>query len=321
MDELKIIKDYFPKSYNKFIKIYGLVNSNSSVRKSIDVVDTELVDYIQTYTKGLNLKVNYVKDTGINAFTIPSYIDPDLDKRSILINYPIIEDLYIINVMYVKLLKANIDGFTLNGITTFTHNLPKGFILETYQTSRFLSLLSHDVRARFAVTLHEVGHWHSRNPYLISSLLTLSNALSIALGVIGIGVSILDKNYTTIPIIIAVVTVICVIIFLMINYIKSINEENCDKFAKKLGYGEDLSRAMFAFNYGSNDFNSLDKEKFLKYTNQFSFKIRDFINRITRGYPSDSKRIEIGITENILNLSLEVELKNFIAPLDRLFAG
>lgn len=126
MDELKVIKDYFPKSYNKFTRMYGLVNSKN-VKKSIDVTDAELTDYIQTYTKGLNLKVNYIKATEVDAFTIPSYIDTDLDVRSSLISYPIINDLYTINVMYYKLLKADIDGFTSNGITTFTHNLPSGF--------------------------------------------------------------------------------------------------------------------------------------------------------------------------------------------------
>lgn len=321
MDELKVIKDYFPKSYNKFINMYGLVNSNSSVKKSADVIDIELIDYIQTYTKGLNLQVHYLKNIQVNAFTIPSSIDPEFDNRSVLIDYPIIKDLYKINVLYVKLLQANIDAYTKNGIVIFTHNLPTDFVLETYQTSRFLSLLSHDVRARFAVTLHEVGHWHSYNPYLISSLVKLIGILSGIIGTISAGIAFLSKDRTSVTILISIVVILSVIAFFMINYIKSINEENCDKFAKKLGYGEDLARAMFSFNYGSNDFNSLNKEKFLKYTSQLSFKIKDLIHRILHGYPSDFKRIEIGITESILNLSLEVELKDIITPLDQLFAG
>lgn len=62
MDELKVIKEYFPKSYNKFTRMYGLVKIENA-KKSIDVIDTELINYIQTYTKGLNLKVNedYIK--------------------------------------------------------------------------------------------------------------------------------------------------------------------------------------------------------------------------------------------------------------------
>lgn len=321
MDELKVIKDYFPKSYNKFTKIYGLVSSNSNSKKSIDVIDTELIEYIKTYTKGLNIKVNYVKDTNINAFTIPTYIDSDLDSRSPLIFYPFFSDLYQINVIYYKLLKANVDGFTSNGITTFTHNLPEKFVLETYQTSRFFSLLSQDVRARFAVTLHEIGHWHSYNPYLITSLFTLMKWILNTLGVIGGIEALIQKDKEAISYIIIIIALLNVIIFFSIHYVRSINEENCDKFAKKLGYGEDLSRAMFSFNYGSNDFNSLNKEKFLKYTSQFSFKVKDFIHRILRGYPSDQKRIEIGITENILNLSLEIELKNLTSSLDQLFSS
>jgi len=320
MDELKVIKDYFPKSYNKFTKIYGLVSSNSNSKKSIDVIDTELIEYIKTYTKGLNIKVNYLKDTDINAFTIPVYIDPDLEKRSPLLSYPVFTDLYTINVLYYKLLKANVDGFTVNGITTFTHNLPNNFILEIYHTSRFFNLLSHDVRARFAVILHEIGHWHSYNPYLISSIFNLMRIFTRVIGVIAGVKLIATGEIKDIPYIIIIIILLNIIIFFSINYVSSINEENCDKFAKKLGYGEDLARANFAFNYGSNDFKSLDKEKFLKYTSQFSFKVKDFIHRILYGYPSSSKRIEIGITENILKLSLEIELKNLTASLDQLFS-
>lgn len=321
MDELKVIKDYFPKSYNKFTRMYGLVKIENA-KKSIDVTDAELTDYIQTYTKGLNIKVNYIKATEVDAFTIPSYIDTDLDVRSSLISYPIINDLYTINVMYYKLLKADIDGFASNGITTFTHNLPNGFVLETFQSSRFFSLLSNDIRGRFAVTLHEIGHWHSCNPYLFESIFSLIKHITrIILGGAVVG-SVFFGDLWDVPILIVILAISQVLCFFMINYIRSLNEENCDKFAKKLGYGEDLSRVMFAFNYGSNDFNnSVNKEKFLKYTSQFSFKIKDFIHRLMHGYPSDGKRIEIGITENILNLSLETQLKDFVAPLDRLFAG
>ena len=319
MNELKIIKDYFPSSYNKFIKLYGFVNSSSKSNVSA-INDLELNNFVSNHVKNLNLKVNYSKEVEVNAFTIPWDIDPNIDKNYHLTNYPVLGHLYALNSVYLKLLKANIDATNVNEDLIFTHKLPSTFVLNVYQTSRFYSLLEHDLRARIAVMLHEIGHWHSVNPYIVNSILGLFKTFSYLTG-FGFGsYYLISGDDAKAAAIVPILLCISVIIYFSINYIKSINEANCDNFAKKLGYGEDASRAMYALAYGSNDFKELNQEKFIKMTSTFGFKIKDIIYRIFHGYPSMNKRINAGITENISLLTLEVEFKDIIKIFDRFFA-
>lgn len=321
MNELKIIKEYFPKSYNKFIKLFGLVNSSSKSNVSV-INDLELNNFVLNHVKNLNLKVNYSKEDNVNAFTIPWDIDPNVDKNYHLTSYPILGDLYALNSVYLKLLKANIDATNVNEDLIFTHKLPSSFVLNVYQTSRFYSLLEHDLRARIAVMLHEIGHWHSVNPYIVNSILGLFRTFSYLIG-IGFGIHSLTSNSGNdfkAGIVIPILLCISVIIYFSINYVRSINEANCDNFAKKLGYGEDAARAMYALAYGSNDFKELNQERFIKMTSTLGFKIKDIVYRIFHGYPSMNQRINSGITEGISLLTVEIEIKDFIKIFDNFFA-
>jgi hypothetical protein len=311
MDELKTIKEYLPKSYSKFLKLYKITSENSSPSSPSAVNDKELDQYIKDHIVNLNLKVKYEKAEYTNAFTIPYLINPDINESSWILAMPILSQIYLINKVYLKLLKANIDATgNIDGVVTFTHKLPSGFVLVAYQTSRFYSLLEHDVQARFAVMMHEVGHWHSVNPYIINSIISIFqalNAIIVIIGAVGIGL------LATVFLILNVIGV------LAINYVRSINEENCDRFVKKVGYGPQLARAMYSFQYGSNDIADMNQDRFLQMMRKFSAKLSDFLYRIKNGYPSMDKRIEIGITEGIFDLISEVELKNLIATVDEFF--
>ena len=80
MNELKIIKEYFPKSYNKFIKYYQYTSNIES--KSLAIRDKELDIFVKTYIKNLNLRVNYDRDPLGSAYTIPHSIDLNFEKNS-----------------------------------------------------------------------------------------------------------------------------------------------------------------------------------------------------------------------------------------------
>ena len=316
MNELKTIKEYFPKSYNKFIKYYQYT-SNIKSRPSV-IYDKELDIFIKTHIKNLNLKVNYDKDPVGSSYTIPHSIDPNLEKNIHLLNYPILNNLYNINNVYLKLLKAKLDATAKsNGDIIFTHKLPSDFILNVYQTSRHYKLLKNDLRARVSIILHEIGHWHDVNPYIVESLLLLFKSTVYIIGLSFVINSLMSDNENTN--ILLILICIHIIIYFSINYIRSINEANCDKFAKKLNYGPDFARANYAWAYGSNDFDKVDINKFNEIMNTFSSKINDFLHRIVYGYPSDTKRIHSAITENILSLSFEIELKDFIKKFDDFF--
>lgn len=320
MNELKTIKEYFPKSYNKFIKYYQYT-SNIKSRPSV-IYDKELDIFIKTHIKNLNLKVNYDKDPVGSSYTIPHSIDPNLEKNIHLLNYPILNNLYDINNVYLKLLKAKVDATAKsNGDIVFTHKLPSDFILNVYQTSGNYKLLKNDLRARVSVILHEIGHWHDVNPYIVESLLLLFNSTIYVIGLTTVINMLMSENETTMFLLILTI-LLCIqtIIYFSINYIRSINEVNCDKFVKKLNYGSDFGRAIYAFSYNSNDFNKVDIDKFNYLMNSFDSKINDFLHKILYGYPSDNKRIHSAITENILSLSFEIELKDFIKKFDDFFA-
>ena len=79
MNELKIIKEYFPKSYNKFIKYYQYTSNIES--KSLAIRDKELDIFVKTYIKNLNLRVNYDRDPLGSAYTIPHSIDLNFEQK------------------------------------------------------------------------------------------------------------------------------------------------------------------------------------------------------------------------------------------------
>ena len=321
MNELKTIKEYFPKSYNKFIKYYQYTSNIES--KSLAIRDKELDIFVKTYIKNLNLRVNYDRDPLGSAYTIPHSIDLNFEKNSYLSKYPILNNLYDINNVYLKLLKAKLDATTnSNGDIIFTHNLPPDFILNVYQTSRYYKLFKNDLRARVSIILHELGHWYDVNPYIVESLLLLFKSTVYIIGLTSVANSLISNDESTsILSILSILLCIHIAIYFSINYIRSINEANCDNFAKKLGYGPDFARGMYLIAYRSTDFEKVDINKLTRLIHSLSFKIYDFIYRIFNGYPSPQDRIHSTITENILSLSFEIELKNFIKMIDDFFGN
>jgi hypothetical protein len=314
MDELKTIKEYLPKSYSKFLKLYKHISEKSSSSLSSAVNDKELDRYIKDHVINLNLKVNYIKTDEIDVFTYPFLPTPELNKNRWMNDLPILSDVYKINNIYLELLKANIDATgDIDGVVTFTYKkLPSNFILSVYQTSGAYTLLKHDIQARFAIMMHEVGHWYSVNPYIATSVISILQAINIIFGIIGA---------VTIGFLVILVIVLNAIGLLIINYIDSVNEENCDRFVKKIGYGPQLARGLFNLKYGNNsNLVEMDQDRFLQIMQKFSSKLTDFLNRINYGYPSTNRRIQIGITESIFSLSLEVEFKDLITSFDNFFA-
>jgi Zn-dependent protease with chaperone function len=315
MNEINIIKKYFPLSSDKILNVISTQTRNLQLAKSSAEKDPELEEYILTKTRNLNLKVNLVKDAEPNAFVM---LDQLGTPNSIIASFPFIGHLYNINNQYLKLLKANIDGYVdKDGVITFTHKLPSNRTIETYQTSGLKKLLKNDVEARFAILLHEIGHLHSVNPYLFRSLIGIVSGLTMLSYYL---VTISDDKYTETHVMVMVYASIVVISSMIINYIMSINEANCDKFANKLGYGNHISRALFKMLYPNGKANESDLNEIKTLTNTFSGMVGNFITKLTTGYPSLNKRIATNINEGVMDLISNIEFENILAKFDKLFA-
>lgn len=312
MNELKIINDFFPKSYNKFVKLYEIHNSDSLITVKYDI---ELKNYIKSNTKNLNIFVDYVRSDEINAFTIPDSISSTYNSS--FINFPIIKELDFIVNIYFKLLKANLDAVVdSNNIITFTHNLPSDFKLKIYQTSALRKILQDNVRSRFAICLHEIGHWHNIDSYLINNIIYLLSYIKI---ITTFYFNLVSDNLNLAEFTLKLLLIVLVISFFVLNYVSSINEENCDNFVIKLGYGKELSYALNKINYSHNYSSTNELHNIL---NSFNINFKEFIYRILNGYPSDGSRTQVGlanINENILDLISMINLKTLLTKFDEFF--
>lgn len=313
MNEILTIKEYFPRSYTKFTNLYKLHTIDSLITVKYD---TELKDYIKSNTRNLNIFVDYIRSDEINAFTIPDSISYTYDLT--LTNFPIIRELdFIINI-YSKLLKANLDAFVDDkNIIVFTHNLPSDFKLKIFQTSALKRILQDNVKSRFAICLHEIGHWHNIDSYLINNIIYLISYIKL---ITTIYFNLVYNNSNLADVSLKLLLITLVVSFFVLNYISSINEQNCDNFVIKLGYGKELTYALNKMNYSY--ITNTSSNKLSNLLNSFNINFKEFIYMILNGYPSDGSRTKAGLTninENILNLISIINLKTILTKIDKFF--
>jgi hypothetical protein len=313
MNEINIIKKYFPLSSDKILNVISTETKKFQLAKISAEKDPELEEYILTKTRNLNLKVNLVKDAEPGAFILSDQLGT---LNSSVSSFPIIGHLYDINNQYLKLLKANIDGYVdKDGVITFTHKLPSSIIIETYQTSGLKKLLKNDVEARFAFLLHEIGHLHSIHPYLFEFMIKFVSSL------VKFGYLILTYlSYIAFNTLVIAYIGTVIVSTMIVKYILSINEANCDKFANKLGYGNHISRGLFKLVYPNSKVNDSNLNEIKTLTNTFSGMVENFITKLATGYPSLNKRIATNINEGVMDLISNIEFENILAKFDKLFA-
>lgn len=280
------IGKYFPNNYN-FVK-QNIELSKSAVKAP---KDKELEEYFNKYTYNLPLNIHSVQSKSISPFTIPALIDTKLldnniNLNKILINAPILNDLYGLSVSNQLLLKANIDAKVDENsnkiIFTYNNNFDK-LKLHIFQPTGFVKLFKNkDIKLRFAIALHEIGHWVNITEYNIQSVIKILSNILIIVTSVTFGLSL---N------IIAILVGIFLIEIFILNIVSSINEHRSDMFVKKLGYGKELSESLHIVGSKLSD-NSLQSINVIKLeANTLKSNISNVVNKFLVGYPSIERRI------------------------------
>ena len=290
------IEKIFSRNYSRLIKKATLIDSVQKNNIKVES-DNELKKYILDHTE--NLKVSISGYSGASdgplasPYTIPATIDPNLSNLKLfLISYvPVYSQLYTLFVTYRLLAKANIDGFIgPNNKIIFTHNLPKEVDIFIVQPDSFRRKFKNVVDQRFAIMLHEIGHWHSINPYATEAVFGLLKNFALVivfLESLNNTQSLLSKEMIQLSLL------VLIIYSLLSSYVSSINETNADKFAKKLGYGNQLAQGLYKFStyYGITSLPNPSKVDKIAYG--FEDRVSDFFERIFFGYPSMLNRLRM----------------------------
>ena len=284
------IKYFFPMLYSN---LKGNIEMIFPIIASLDNEDTS---YLNSKTSGLSSEIYLNNITDPNAWTIPGITKPIYAQ---FIAVPIVNSGIIIYSI-MNLLKNKIDYKLVNNNLQFTTNLN----CLMWQT-RGLKTYLQDKELRYAIWLHELGHW-----------VKFENGKLI----------LLFAPFTAIPII----NFIAIII--IIALLRS-NEKNADMFVKEVGYGKQLATALETIGYKNID-NATFLIQFSKYIEIMFTKIHDVVDTWlpVTDHPSFKSRIsnlrEDYITihghnvlyESLLQNTIYPLLKRIIEPIDKLIS-
>ena len=316
----------FPKNYSRIVKKANYINSiqNNSVKIDSDI---DLKNYFLENTENSKIEVVGASLAGggmvtVTPYTVPMKIDPNLSELKIILValVPVYSQLYTLFVTYRLLAKANIDAHIGKGNkVVFTHKLPREVDIYVVQPRAFLDMFPgpENVTRRFATILHEIGHWHSINPYAVNAVIGLFEIIAIFLIFANASNKTIDISHI-LPIEYTFNAFFIVLIgsAMIMSYINSVNEQNADKFVKKLGYGQQLAEVLYIFGKSTMiGVNTLpDPSQVSKIVLSFSDRMVDFFSRIFSGYPSLLNRIRMlkeGLyIPNYNDLLLELEFED-----------
>jgi hypothetical protein len=282
------LKKIFPNNYGFLKQKIDLSKSKVTAKK-----DKELEDYFKEHTYNLPLNIHYIKSESISPFTIPILIDDNISSKEFNLTklstfLPIFGDLYKILIANRLLIQVNINGEldSSNKIIFTYNNKFNSLMIQAWQPSSYLKLFNkEDVRLRFAVMLHEIGHWVNVREYFLVDLFNILRFIIfvalVSLAVAGGGLLI------GLPLALVSLTILFIS-----HYITSLNESRCDMFVKKLGYGEYLAESLRILGNKFTNSNLPKIENIKEEYNGFSSKFNDIINRLIIGYPSIYSRIK-----------------------------
>ncbi len=260
---------------------------------SVDADDTK---YLNTKISGMNTDIYLNNIVDPNAWTIPG-VSKVIYAQFLAV--PIANTILLISSI-LNLLKNKIE-YKVNG-----KNLKFTTTLDClmWQT-RGLKTYVQDPELRYAIWLHEIGHW-----------VKFENTTKI----------LLLAPFTAIP-------GLNLIALLIIIALMRANERKADMFVKEVGYGKELSSALEILGYGIVD-NATFLLKVDKYIEVAFAKIHDVIDKFIplTNHPSFKTRIsdlqDTYITiygqnilyESILQDTIYPLIKKLIEPIDKLFS-
>jgi len=234
-----ILKYLFPKSHKKIAIRYFL--DPSEIKKfPISVKD---VSFFHNKTSNLKMDIRTWNTSEVNAFTIPGVSDFSKLQKS---DNPVAYAFEALKALKNKPLNAKIDG---KGKILFTG--PKNLKLQMFQTKGLEKLLSQS--QRFAVQLHEVGHWVAYEPLIPKQIMSFYSALAsipMKIGFLGTIISVINQNDPGVFRIIWLASLVVVLITVIIaNYYSRVGERGADQFVKDIQQGKSLADSLSMFEY------------------------------------------------------------------------
>lgn len=224
--------NYLPNSY----KLLNSEHTKLFDRKLIQ--DHNELNYYKSKIKNLDLDVFIINDPSPNAFTIPG-----IDNISLLKSDPVEYQSLGLNVLLRHPLSANLN----NQNQIIFNSSIKNFKILVFIHSGLMKKIKN-IDDRFAVILHEIGHWvHIKNllngsDYLNILLSYLINPLHYSL-ILTTHFNITQHFYFLINFLIRTVLIT------IINIKNRQNEYDADSFVKQVGYSKNLQNALSLLDY------------------------------------------------------------------------
>ena len=291
--KLLSLKTYFPLSYN-------LLNSEHSTlfgKKLIYNIDE--TNYYKSKIKNLDLDVFIINDSSPNAFTIPGLNDISLLKSNSI-------DSQIIGLDFLSKhpLSANV---TSSGIIKFNSDIENFKVLVFLNSGLFKRIPNID--QRFAILLHELGHWVYIKELISSNIFeTILNILRPVFYT-----SFVSEMFYDTKILTFILGVIKIALVALVNSKNRQNEYDADKFVKDMHYGLQLQHALSLLEYKKDlsKVNIDDKNTFLSNFSDIASML--FFNHT---HPPTHKRI-LSLQES-LGFSIIDQLIMTLSPIDKL---
>jgi len=225
--------NYLPNSY----KLLNSEHTKLFNRKLIQ--DQDELNYYRSKIKNLDLDVFIIDDPSPNAFTIPG-----LDNISLLKSDPIEYQSLGLNVLLKHQLSANLNK---QNQIIFKSSIRNFKILIFIHKGLMKKIKNID--DRFAVILHEIGHWvHIKN--LLNDTHYLNLLQSYLVTPIHYSLMVSTHLNITKHFYLLISFLIRTVLVTIINIKNRQNEYDADSFVKQVGYSNNLQNALSILDYG-----------------------------------------------------------------------
>jgi len=286
------LNTYFPKSYNLLEQDIKLLY-NSKI-----FLDPTENKYHNSKIKNLNLEI-YVYNSKIpNAMTFPGVNDINILNNNL-------NDLYVLGLQILH--KHPLSAVRKKDILEFKSDI-KNFKLIVFVSSGFIKLIKNP-EDRFAIILHEIGHWvHINNLLLIIKLEDIIKILTPSAFIIT-AAQVFNPYDTIFKISTLIPYIALITLKAVVNFKNQQDEYDSDLFVKQLGYSENLQNALSLLSYKKPISKINIKEKATLVNNIIEILMLIYSDRT---HPSTYKRI-LALQESETTL---FNLKDWLSLID-----